>query len=479
MVVGELAHEKELVIIGGGPGGYHAAIRAAQLGSRVTLIERENLGGVCLNKGCIPSKVFAHGAERLASAMDNEQWGIRAENLRFDLSRLIQRKEETVGRLRMGVEALCRANKIEIVKGNAFFISPDKLGVESENSYEVFRFKHAIIAAGGRPEAPSFIPAAASPRIYDPWTIADLGKLPEKLIVFGSDYIALEMAMNFRIFGSEVCLILDEGKSDFPFDSSINRELRRILKKKGIAVEAECVAEHAQISEIGVALHLSGKKGIKVVEGSHLFFTSVIRPELEELGAVRIGLAVTPDGYLKVDSTGRTSHPGIFAVGDITPGVKLAAKAIKQGKTAAETIAGRNSENDFRFLPYTARIRPPAVKAGLTEREARDQGYDTGTGEFAFSASGYAELTGRKEGIAKLVFDRKSDILLGVHMIGEGAIELASAGIQALEMAARDEDLIFPAYPHPALGEALLEAAEAFKGESIHTMPRKSKITAE
>ncbi|WP_409296636.1 dihydrolipoyl dehydrogenase family protein [Peribacillus sp. SCS-26] len=478
MVVGELAHEKDLVIIGGGPGGYHAAIRAAQLGSHVTLIEKENLGGVCLNKGCIPSKVFSHGAERLASAMDHEQWGIMAENLRFDLSCLIQRKDETVSRLRSGVEALCRANKIEMIKGNAFFVSPDKVGVESENSYEVFRFKHAIIAAGGKPEAPPFI-QAESPRVLDPWTITNLGEVPERLIVYGSDYIALEMAMNFRIFGSEVCLILDEGKSDFPFDSSINRELRRILKKKGIAVEAGCGAERAQVSETGAAVHLSGKKGIKVIEGSHLFYTSMIRPELEELGAVRIGLAVTPDGYLKVDRTGRTSLPGIFAVGDITPGVKLAAKAIKQGKTAAETIAGRNTENDFRFLPYTARTRPPAVRAGLTEEEAMDQGYDTGTGEFAFSASGYAELTGRKEGIAKLVFDRKTDILLGVHMIGEGAMELASAGIQALEMAARDEDLIFPSCPHPALGEALLEAAEAFKGESIHTMPKKSKMAVE
>jgi dihydrolipoamide dehydrogenase len=475
MVVGELAHEKDLVIIGGGPGGYHAAIRAAQLGKNVTLIERDSLGGVCLNKGCIPSKVMAYGAERLAAARQDEFLGIQSTGLHFEMEKLVSYKNQIVKQLREGVEALCKANKAEIIKGSAFFLSNEKIGVENEDSYEIFKFNEAIIATGGTPvKLPGT--AAADKRILDIWTIADLNEVPENLVILGDDYIALEMAMAFQSFGSDVTLILNEGKNDFSFDASINRELNRVLKKSGISVVKGFFYEELQLSDDGISVVLGGSKGKKMIEGSHLFYSLGVKPQIDHLGVDRMGIKISSEGFIVTDHAGRTSIENIFAIGDVTEGPPLAVKAIKQGKTAAETICGRSSENDFSFIPHIARTRPPIACAGLTEQEANEQGYEVGVGEFSLSANGFAAILGKKEGVVKVVFDKDSDLLLGVHMIGQGAVELLSNGIQALEMAARDEDIKFPNFAHPSVNEALLEAVEAYKGEAIHSVPKKQKV---
>lgn len=478
MVVGELAHEKDLVIIGGGPGGYHAAIRAAQLGKAVTLIERGKLGGICLNKGCIPSKVMTEGAERLASLMLDEMFGIQAADVRFEIGKLLSYKNQVVKQLRDGVLALCKANKVEIIKGSAFFLSEEKIGVENEDSYEVYKFKEAIIATGGTPVKMEGVPLSHE-RIHDMWSIADLDVVPDHLAVLGADYIALEMAMAFQAFGSNVTLILDEEKDEFSYDSTINRELNRILKKSGISIVKGYLVDEAVLTEEGVTLVLSGEKGTKSVESSHLFYSLGSRPQLENLGIERLGMKLTGQGFIATDHAGRTSIRNIYAIGDVTEGPQLAVKAIKQGKTAAETICGLAVENDLSFIPHIARTRPPIACAGLTEQEAIGQGYDVGTGEFSLSANGFAAILGKKEGIVKVVFDRESDVLLGVHLIGHGTVELVSHGIQALEMAGRDEDLKFPLYPHPSINEALLEAAEAFKGEAIHSLPKKQKVRSQ
>lgn len=475
MVVGELAHERDLVIIGGGPGGYHAAIRAAQLGKNVTLIERDQLGGICLNKGCIPSKVMAHGAERLVAAHQDEMLGIQTSGLNFEIKKLLSYKNQVVKQLRDGVEALCKANKIEVVKGSAFFLSDERIGVENEDSYEVYRFKEAIIATGGTPVKLAGAPVSDE-RIIDIWSIADLAEVPEHLIVLGSDCIALEMAMAFQAFGSKVTLILNEEKADFSFDSSINKELNRVLKKSGISIVKGYSFEEVILSNDTLSIVLSGNKGAKTIEGSHLFYSLGVKPQIANLGLDRLGMKLTAEGFVVTDRTGRTSIGSIFAIGDVTEGPQLAVKAIKQGKTAAETICGRASENDLAFIPHIARTRPPIACAGLTELEAAEQGYEVGVGEFLMSANGFAAILGKKEGLVKVVFDKDNDLLLGVHLIGHGAVELISNGIQALEMAARDEDIKFPSYPHPSINEALLEAVEAFKGEAIHSVPKKQKV---
>ncbi|WP_026693167.1 dihydrolipoyl dehydrogenase [Peribacillus kribbensis] len=474
MVVGEIAHEKELVIIGGGPGGYHAAIRASQLGIRAVLIEKKELGGICLNKGCIPSKVFSHTGELLTSIKTKEQFGIKAEKIEFDFHSLIHYKQEAVQRLRSGVDALCRENKVEIIKGKGYFLSEDRIGVEQKDSYEVFRFKSAVIASGGVPVEPSGCPINDS-RVLSPWTITNLKTVPGHLIILGGDYIALEMAMAYKAFGSKVSMVLPEGKRDFSFDPAINRELTRVFKKTGISILKGYSMLGMDAGSETITIQLKGENESKNAEGTHLFYSLGTRPNVKNLGLERLGLALTEEGCIQTDPAGRTSIRNIYAVGDAVSGPSLAVKAMKQGKIAAETIAGLKSETDLRFMPRIARTYPPIACAGLTEPEAIAEGYDAAAGEFSLAGNGYAEILGSKEGLAKLVFDKKTDVLLGVHLIGRGAAELLSGGIQALEMAARFEDLRFPLYPHPSLNEAVMEAAEAFKGESIHSRPKKLK----
>ncbi|UOE57547.1 dihydrolipoyl dehydrogenase [Bacillus sp. CMF12] len=473
MVVGELAHERDVIIIGGGPGGYHAAIRAAQLGSSVTLVEQEQLGGICLNKGCIPSKILTQSAEKFTSFQEGENWGLEGGDISFNLSKLQQYKQKKIEQLRAGVEALCQANKIEILNGSAFFLSEDKVGIEKGDKFDVFRFRNAIIATGGTPEKPPWT-RELSEMVLDQHSISDLSEIPDKLLIYGSDYIALEIGMAFQTLGSKVTMILDEGKEDFDFDQSICQELKRILKKKKIDIVRNSDVLELQHKEdmFTVTFELKGK--IETISGTHLFVSTALRPNTIQLGLPRIGVEQCAAGFIKVDAQSRTTQNHIFAVGDVTEGPALAVKAIKQGKTAAEAIAGIQSQSDFHFIPIVAHTQPPIASAGLTEKEAINMGNDIEIGQFSLSANGFSTLTGKKEGFIKVISCKEKQVLLGIHMVGTGAIELISAGITALEMAARDEDLIFPNYPHPSVNEGLLEAVEALRNQAIH-IPPKSK----
>ncbi|EFV75865.1 dihydrolipoyl dehydrogenase [Cytobacillus oceanisediminis] len=471
MVVGELAHERDVIIIGGGPGGYHAAIRAAQLGRSVTLVEQDQLGGICLNKGCIPSKILTQSAEKFTSFLEGESWGLEGGDISFNFNKLQQYKQKKIEQLRTGVEALCKANKIEILNGSAFFLSEDKVGIEKGDKFDVFRFRNAIIATGGTPEKPPWT-RELSELVFDQHSISDLSEIPDKLLIYGSDYIALEIGMAFQALGSKVTMILDDGKEDFDFDQSICRELKRILKKKKIDVVRNSEVLELQFKEdmFTVTFELKGK--IETISGTHLFVSTTIRPNTNQLGLSRIGVEQCAAGFIKVDAQSRTTQKHIFAVGDVTEGPALAVKAIKQGKTAAEAIAGIQSQSDFHFIPIVAHTQPAIASAGLTEKEAINLGNDIEIGQFSLSANGFSTLAGKKEGFIKVISCKEKQVLLGIHMVGTGAIELISAGITALEMAARDEDLIFPNYPHPSVNEGLLEAVEALRNQAIHIPPK-------
>lgn len=471
MVVGELAHERDLVIIGGGPGGYHAAIRAAQLGVSVTLVDKDELGGVCLNKGCIPSKVITQGADRFLSFQKSAILGIEHSNLRFNMKNLQEYQKNKIKQLRHSVFSLCRANKVEVIKGSAFFLSEDTIGIESEDAYEVYRFKHAVIAAGSSPKKLNGI-SVDHVRIVDSWSISNLQIVPEKLLVYGCDYIALEMAMAYNALGSQVELIFSQ--KDFPFDSTINRELKRTLKKSGIKVIQEKFVLSAETQENEVTLLVRDLNDEKFT-GTHLFVSSGFSPNTKNLGIERIGIELTKEGFIKVNNKCQTSVNHIYAIGDITAGPSLAVKAIKQGKIAAEVIAGKRSELDLNFLPTIAHTNPPIASVGLTEEEAIEQGYLIKAAQYSLAGNGFAEISGKKEGVIKVIFDEKHHLLLGIHIIGFGAVELISSGIFALEMAARDEDLIFPFYPHPSINEVLQEATESLYNQAIHFSPKMNK----
>jgi dihydrolipoamide dehydrogenase len=474
MVVGELAHEREVVIIGGGPGGYHAAIRAAQLGKRVTLIEKNELGGLCLNEGCIPSKILTTAASRLSLLSESDVMGIVNEKPSFEYTKLKQYQKKVIDQLKNGVKALVQANKIEFVKGNAYFLSENRLGIDADDRYEVFQFNQAIIATGSTPTSIAGIKPDGK-QIFDSGMILKIEEVPKHLIVYGSDENALEMATTFQSFGSEVTLLM-EGE-EFGFDLSIDKELKRLLKKKKIHLLRNVHLLDAKPIEEDLFLELAVKDEKISLNGTHLLISSRRLPNSGHLGIEKLGITLTEEGFIKVNSQCQTSVPTIYAVGDVTDGPALAVKAICQGKVAAEVVSGRTSEYDSTFLPKVIHFQPPIATVGFTEEEANEQGYQIKIGQFPLASNGFATLQGKKDGFIKVISDAETETILGVHIIGEGAVELVSSGIFSLEMVARVEDLKFPFYPHPSMNEGLLEAVEAINSESIHMSPVRKKVT--
>jgi dihydrolipoamide dehydrogenase len=476
MVVGELAHEKDVVIIGGGPGGYHAAIRAAQLGKKVTLIEKRELGGICLNEGCIPSKVLTAAASRLNLFKDSDEMGIGDSLPSFDYQKLRSYQKKVIAQLQNGVKSLIQANKIELLNGTGYFLSENRIGVEIDEHYEVLQFNQAIIATGSQP--PKSLPIHPDgKKIFHSGMIVQISEVPKHLLVYGSNEIALEMAIAFQAFGSEVTILLE--KEDFGFDSVIEKEIKRILKKKKIQVlrNVQLIDAHSSNEELLVELKI---KEEKISLNTTQLLLSIPRiPNIKELGIEKIGVTLTEAGYIHVNKQCQTTVPSIYAIGDVTEGPALAVKAIAQGKVAAEAIAGKHPEYDFHYLPKIVHFQPPIASVGLTEERAVAEGIPIKIGQFPLVSNGFATLLGKKDGLVKVISHLENETVLGVHLIGEGAIELISSGILSLEMVAREEDLKFPFYPHPSMNEGFLEAVESLNGEATHLPPRKiqKKVT--
>ncbi|CEG27350.1 dihydrolipoyl dehydrogenase [Bacillus sp. B-jedd] len=478
MVVGEMVNQVDFVVIGGGPGGYHAAISAAQLGREVVLIEKEEMGGICLNKGCIPSKVLTAASAKLENCRKSSMFGIETGPAGINFESLKEYQRKTVANLKAGVEALCKANQVKIIKGNAFFLSDSRVGVEDGDKYELYEFRDAVIAAGARPGKLNGIQAGG--KVNNEWEISFLDEIPEHLAIFGSSVIHLEIAMAFRAFGAEVTLMLPG--EQLPFDSSVSKELSRIFKKEKIKLLKNCRIEEISEEKDSIQMIVNTDSKETAIEATHFFIESGMRPNSDSLGCSRIGIEMDKDGFIKVDEQCRTSVNGIYAIGDITGGPYLAAKAIRQGKVAAETACGQSSVADFRFLPSYAFTRPPIASAGLSEEQVVDAGLSIKTSQFPMAANGFSSMNGHRDGFAKIISEKETDVVLGIHIIGEGAHELIQGGILGLEMGAREEDFIFPAYPHPGLGEALLEAAEGLQEKAVHMKPagkerRLSKVS--
>ncbi|WP_053366674.1 dihydrolipoyl dehydrogenase family protein [Bacillus sp. FJAT-27245] len=474
MVVGELANQADLIVIGGGPGGYNAAIRAAQLGRQVVLIEKADMGGVCLNKGCIPSKVITEAARRLDDVKKASIFGIGNGEASIQFARLHEHRRKTIEGLRAGVEALCKANKVQIIKGSAFFLSDSRIGVEEGDNYEVYEFKDAILATGVQPVPNPAFPG--SRRLLNQMEISFLDEIPGHLAIYGSDSLQLEMAMAYRALGADVTILFKNGE-ELPFDSSVTKELARIFKKEKITIVKDCTVQEVADTEDGVEITFHDPAGEKVLEATHFFYKEKQRPDTAGLGTSRIGIKHDEEGFILADAQCRTSVKGIYAIGDITGGPFLASKAIKQGKTAAEAACGLNPEADFRFLSSVSFTRPPVASAGMTEEEAVCENLDIKTSQFPLAGNGFSAITGKRDGFVKIVSEQGTDVILGIHIIGEGAHELIFGGGVGLEMGAREEDLHFPTYPHPGLAEAMLEAAEGLVGKAIHLKPQKEKKT--
>ncbi|EKP95447.1 dihydrolipoyl dehydrogenase [Thermaerobacter subterraneus] len=494
MVVGEVATETEVLVIGGGPGGYVAAIRAAQLGKDVTLVEKDRLGGVCLNVGCIPSKALIDAAKAYHRLAREAERGIVVEGARLDFARLQGWKQSVVQRLTGGVEQLLRGNGVTVVKGRATFTGPNQVLVENPGGgNEVYRFKHCILATGSRPvELPGF--AFDGIRILDSSDALTLDHLPLRLVVIGGGYIGLELGTAFAKLGSEVT-VLELADQLLPgTDPELVQVVARRLRQLGVKV-------HTGVRVLGWE-EAPGGEGVRVVfrpeprgegaagagapgsagssgsEEQAVVADAVLvsvgrRPNTGGLGLELAGVELDERGRVKVDAQLRTSQRNIFAIGDIVPGPMLAHKASREGIVAAEVIAGLPAAADYVAVPAPVFTDPEIATVGLTEEQARQQGYDPVVGRFPYAANGRALTLGERDGFVKLVADRESKVVLGAGIVGPEASDLVAELALAIEMGATLEDLALTIHAHPTLSEAVMEAAEAGLGHAIHVLGKR------
>lgn len=470
MVVGEVAVETDVVVIGGGPGGYAAAIRLGQLGKSVVLIEKDTLGGVCLNRGCIPSKALIHTAEQFHGLAHFKKMGIRLPegDVSFDLGAWQDWKEGITSQLNKGIAHLCKENGVTVVKGRATFLSDDRIGVETGGDFETYKFQEAIIATGSRPLIPSFLNVDGK-YILDSTSALQLTTVPQTLSIIGGGYIGIEMGMAFAKLGAKVTIIEMADRILPQVAGHLVREVTRKAKKLGLTIKTSTRVEKALIEDEQVFLEvISDKQGTETIVSDKALVTIGRMPNTQGIGLDQAGIATDEQGFIFIDSKCRTNVPHIYAIGDITPGPTLAHRASKQGIIAAEVIGGLPSAIDSPHVPYVIFSDPQIAGVGYTREEAEQQGHQVKVGNFPFRANGRALATNEVDGFAEVIVDAQSHVLLGMHVVGADASNLIGEGVLALEMAARVEDISLTMHPHPTLTEGWLEAAEAALGHAIH-----------
>jgi dihydrolipoamide dehydrogenase len=466
MVVGEFTTEVDTIVIGAGPGGYVAAIRAAQLGQKVVIVEKENLGGVCLNVGCIPSKALITASHRYEHAKNSEDLGIKAENVTVDFSKVQEWKQSVVNKLTGGVESLLKANKVEIVKGEALFVSPNEVRVNHGYESNRYKFNNCIIATGSRPiELPTF---KWSDRVLSSTGALALKEIPKKLVVIGGGYIGIELGNAYAGFGTEV-VILEGSPSILPgFEKRMSQLVSRRLKQKGVQIYTEAMAKGVEETENGVTVKAEIKGKEESFDADYVLVTVGRRPNTDELGLDLAGVEVTERGLIKVDNQCRTNVEHIYAIGDVVAGPALAHKASYEGKVAAEAISGKPSVVDYQCIPAVVFSDPELATVGLTEEEAKAQGYDVNVAQFPFAANGRALSLNDTDGFMKLVTRKEDGLILGAQIAGSGASDMIAEMGLAIEAGMTAEDVALTIHAHPTLGEIAMETAEVALGHPIH-----------
>lgn len=468
MVVGDFPIETDTIVIGAGPGGYVAAIRAAQLGQKVTIVEKGNLGGVCLNVGCIPSKALLSASHKYETAKHSEDFGIKAENVTVDFSKVQEFKGGVVQKLTGGVGALLKGNKVEIVEGEAYFVDQNNLKVMTEKSSQTYTFKNAIIATGSRPiEIPNF---KFNKRVIDSTGALALTEIPESLVVVGGGYIGSELGTAYANFGTKVTIL--EGAKDIlgGFEKQMTQVVKKGLKAKGVDIVTEAMAKSAEESENGVKVTYEAKGETHTIEADYCLVTVGRRPNTEEIGLESLGVKLTDRGLVEVNEEGRSSVENIFAIGDIVAGPPLAHKASYEGKIAAEVIAGEKAEVDYLAIPAVCFTEPELATVGYTEAMAKEEGLDYKASKFPYAANGRALSIGETDGFLKLISLKEDGLLIGAQIAGSGASDMIAELGLAIETGMTVEDIALTIHAHPSLGEITMEAAEVALGNPIHTM---------
>ncbi len=463
----------QLLVIGAGPGGYTAAFRAADLGLRVTLVERwPTLGGVCLNVGCIPSKALLHAAKVIEDAAAMKAHGIDFGEPRIDLERLRHWKSGVVGKLTSGLKVLSKQRKVEVVHGVAQFTGPNSVEIQNDQGSETIGFEHCVIAVGSESMVLPFLPQ--DPRVLDSTTALDLADVPQRLLVIGGGIIGLEMACVYDALGSKVSVVELTDQLMTGCDPDLVRPLEKRIRARYEAILLKTQVTAVEARAEGLAVTFEGD-GAPAPQTYDRVLVAVGRaPNGGTIKAEAAGVAVDARGFIAVDRQLRTNVPHIFAIGDVAGAPMLAHKATHEAKVAAEVIAGQKRAFDARVIPSVAYTDPEIAWVGLTESDAKSRGVEYRKGMFPWAASGRALAQGRDEGFTKLLFDPATHRVLGGGLVGPNAGELVAELVHAIEMRSDATDIGLTIHPHPTLSETIGFAAEAFEGTLTDLyMPRK------
>jgi dihydrolipoyl dehydrogenase len=470
MVMGSLQEETEVAIIGGGAGGYVAALRAADLGKEVTLIEeRDELGGVCLLEGCIPSKALINAVEVIENARRAREFGVTFSDLNVDLTALRRWCRSIVEGLARGVDQLLRRRGVEVIRGRARFENANVLAIEGGGVGTV-KFRHCIIATGSRvqPLAP-----ASGLQVWSSAEALQLPEIPERLLVVGGGYIGIELGQVYAGLGSRVTVVeayphLLPGADHDLVDVVVNHCKEHCFE--ALLLESRVVAVEKSAAGFTATIEYQGET--RTGEYEQVLVAVGRRPNTDSIGLEHTKIVPDKRGFIAVSPEGRSVEPHIYAIGDVTPGPMLAHKASREGKVVAEVIADHHAAFDNRAIPAVVYTDPEIAWTGLTEREAKAEGIRIKVGKFPLRALGRARTLGRTEGFAKVISDPVSGFVLGVAMVAPHASELIAEATLALELGASLEDLLVTIHPHPTLSEAILEAAEVAADTPVHVLAK-------
>ncbi|MCI3923875.1 dihydrolipoyl dehydrogenase [Paenibacillus sp. TRM 82003] len=469
MVVGTFSTEVDVIVIGAGPGGYVAAIRAAQLGKKVVIVDKREVGGVCLNRGCIPSKALISAAHRYESSLHGENIGITVTGVQVDFQKVQKWKQSVVDKLTGGVNQLLKGHKVEIVSGDAFFNGPNTVTVsDGDDNTTRYEFKQCIIATGSRPI--ELKPFPFGKRIISSDEALSLQEIPKSMIVIGGGYIGVELGQTYAKFGTKVT-ILEGGENIMPgFEKQLSQLVVKSLKRSNVDIHNGALAQKSEVSDNEVTVTFKVGEEEKTVSAEYVLVTVGRRPNTNDIGLESMGIKMTDRGLIEIDDQCRTSLPHVYAIGDIVAGPALAHKASYEGKVAAEAIAGSNAKLDYKVIPAVVFSEPEIASVGLSEPEAKEKGYNVKVGRFSFGANGRSLALDNTDGFVKVVADADTGVIIGSQIVGPEASNLIAEMGLAIEMGATLEDIALTIHAHPSLGEIVMEAAEGALGHSVHQM---------
>lgn len=458
----------DVIVLGSGPGGYVTAIRASQLGLKTAIIEKENLGGVCLNWGCIPTKALLKSAQVFEYLQHAEDYGLKAEGVDKDFDAVVKRSRNVADGMSKGVQFLMKKNKIEVIKGFGRVIPGKKVVVKGEHGEPAeYSAKHIIIATGARSRELPSLPQDGKKIIgyREAMTLADQ---PKKMIVVGSGAIGIEFAYFYNAMGTEVTVVEYLPNIVPVEDIDISKQLERSFKKSGVKIMTSAEVTSVDTSGKGVKATVKTSKGEEILEADIVLSAVGIKTNIENIGLEDVGITTDRDKIL-VNDFYQTNIPGYYAIGDVTPGQALAHVASAEGILCVEKIAGMHVEAlDYGNIPGCTYCSPEIASVGLTEKQAKEKGLDIKVGKFPFSASGKAKAAGTPDGFVKVIFDAKYGEWLGCHMIGAGVTDMIAEAVVARKLETTGHEVLKAVHPHPTMSEAVMEAVADAYDEVIH-----------